>query len=328
MYTFEEIKGCKQIKKNLQNAVTSGRVSHAYIINGGVGMGKKLLANTFAKTLQCEGKGSEPCGYCTSCKAFDTNNHPDVFYVSPQKTKGLGVHDIREQIIKNVEVKQYKYQYKIFIVDKADEMTVAAQNALLKTLEEPPPYAVFLLLAKNIESFLPTILSRCVTLKLRPLPNKTVEEFLLNQGLAQVGASGVFAEYAQGSIGQAIEMACSGDFTDMREDILEKLTLIGKKDLVAVMAMAKELEIYKDKLPFLDMIYLWYRDVLTAKKLGEEKYVIQKDKKDLIFRQASQETYGGLTKKLEAVWQAKGQLAQNASFQLTIEIMLIKLKES
>ncbi len=328
MYTFEEIKGCKQVKENLQSAVESGRISHAYIINGGAGMGKKQLGKTFAKTLQCEKKGIEPCGHCTSCHAFDSNNHPDVFYVTPQKTKALGVDDIREQIIRNVEVKQYKYPYKIFIVDKADEMTVAAQNALLKTLEEPPSYAVFLLLAKNLDGFLPTILSRCVVLKLRALPNKTVEEYLLERGLTQKESAGVIAEYAQGSIGQAIEMSDSGEFANMREDILEKLSSIEKKDMVAVMAMGKELEIYKDKLPFLDMIYLWYRDVLAAKKLGEEKYVIQKDRKDLIFRQAAQETYEGLTKKLEAVWQSKRQLAQNANFQLTMEIMLIKLKES
>src|SRR5699024_725727 len=121
--------------------------------------------------------GTEPCGHCRSCSAFDSGNHPDIVYVRPTK-KTLGVDDVREQILENVSLKQYRYRYKIYIVEQADTMTVQAQNALLKTLEEPPAYAVFLLLAENQTAFLPTILSRTVTLHIRPLPDTMVADYL------------------------------------------------------------------------------------------------------------------------------------------------------
>ncbi|MEI3523193.1 MAG: hypothetical protein V8Q36_03205 [Anaerotignum sp.] len=131
-----------------------GTVSHAYLLTGSSGSGKRLIADTFAKTLQCEAGGTEPCGHCRSCSAFDSGNHPDIVYVRPAK-KTLGVDDVREQILEDVSLKQYRYRYKIYIVEQADTMTVQAQNALLKTLEEPPAYAVFLLLAENQTAFLP-----------------------------------------------------------------------------------------------------------------------------------------------------------------------------
>lgn len=170
MHSFSDIYGNALLLRHLQQAVAGGRVSHAYLLTGSTGSGKRLIADTFAKTLQCEESGTEPCGHCKSCSAFDSGNHPDIVYVRPTK-KTLGVDDVREQILEDVSLKQYRYRYKIYIVEQADTMTVQAQNALLKTLEEPPAYAVFLLLAENQTAFLPTILSRTVTLHIRPLPD-------------------------------------------------------------------------------------------------------------------------------------------------------------
>lgn len=328
MYTFHDIIGNEQLIKSLQSAVSAGKVSHAYIFSGERGMGKKLIANTFAKTLQCLERGAEPCGQCKSCRSFDSHNHPDVIYVSAKKTKSLGVDDIREQIIHQVDLKQFEYAYKIFIIDHADEMTQAAQNALLKTLEEPPYYAVFLLLAENLEQFLPTILSRCVHLKLRPLPNHLIEQYLYEQGFVQKQEAGVFSEYAQGNLGRAIEISTSEEFIQMRQDVLDKLSKIPMMDMVGVMAMAKELEIYKDNLQFLDFIDLWFHDLFAAKACKDKKYIIQKDKEDVIFRMANKESHEGLGRKCRAIWEAKRQLSQNANFQLTLEILLMKLKES
>lgn len=327
MYTFEEITGNNQIIKNLQSAILNNKVSHAYIINGGDGMGKKLIAKSFAKTLQCIKGGASACDNCVACKVFDSDNNPDIHYVVPSKTKSIGVDDIREQVGKNIEVKQYKYKYKIFIIDKADTMTVQAQNALLKTLEEPPEYAVFLLLASNVDYFLPTILSRCVVLKLRPLPLASIMNYLKETGINEEQAS-VFGEYSQGSIGRAIKISSSDEFAKMREDIISWLISISNKDIVSVMSMAKDFEIYKEKQEMTDIIYMWYRDLLAMKRLDNSKYLIQKDKKNELLKQSERESFEGLSKKIEAVWQAKKQLGQNSNFQLTMEVMLIKLKES
>lgn len=329
MYTFEEIVGNEQMIKQIQKAIAKKRISHAYMIHGESGTGKKLLANTIAKTLQCEKQSTTPCNDCTSCRTFDSRNNPDIFYITAQKNKNsISVEDIRQQLIKNMEIKQYRYPFKIFIVDKADTMTIAAQNALLKTLEEPPHYGIIFLLANNIDKFLPTILSRCVVIKLRPISTKIIEQYLLDNHIAQQQNANIFAEYAQGSIGKAIEIATSETFYTMREDIIQKLISIDKKNLEEILSMAKELEVYKQNQQFLDLMHLWYRDLLVYIKCNDVKYIIQKDQQENIIAHSQQQNEWGIIQKIKAIWQAKQQLYANSNFQLTMEVMLIKLKES
>lgn len=326
MHSFSDIYGNALLLRHLQQAVAGGRVSHAYLLTGSPGSGKRLIADTFAKTLQCEAGGTEPCGHCKSCSAFDSGNHPDIVYVCPTK-KTLGVDDVREQILEDVSLKQYRYRYKIYIVEQADTMTVQAQNALLKTLEEPPAYAVFLLLAENQTAFLPTILSRTVTLHIRPLPDTMVADYLEKKKGLSPADSAVYAAYAQGSIGQALDLLEDESFQQMRQEILEKLMALPQAKKGEVFLWAKDLEKYKDDLRFLDMMQLWYRDLLYAKRLRSEKDLIQKDKKAEIFRSAV-ESEGELARKAALIQRARIQLARNANFRLTMEVMLLQLKEN
>ncbi|MBD9220244.1 MAG: DNA polymerase III subunit delta, partial [Clostridiales bacterium] len=141
MNNFSDIIGNEQIIKSIRCVLKNKMISHAYIIAGEEGGGKKILANAFAKTLLCENGGDEPCDNCISCRTFDGGNNPDIIYVHPVKTKGISVDDIREQVTSTVNIKPYNHRYKIYIMPNADTMTQQAQNALLKTLEEPPEYA-------------------------------------------------------------------------------------------------------------------------------------------------------------------------------------------
>ena len=152
MYSFEEIVGHKEIIEGLQQGIKSKKVSHSYIFDGIEGIGKKTLAYAYAKTLQCLKEGISPCNECISCRSFDSGNHPDVFFIKSEK-KNLGVDEIREGILKEMEIKPYKYKYKIFIVENADNMTVQAQNALLKTIEEPPAYGIIILFLPIMNNF-------------------------------------------------------------------------------------------------------------------------------------------------------------------------------
>lgn len=141
-------------------------MSHAYIINGEKGSGKKLLAGIFAQTLQCQEKGTEPCMHCQSCLQAQSMNQPDIIRVTHEKPNTISVEDIRGQLNGDIQIKPYSSPYKIYIVDEAEKLSPQAQNALLKTIEEPPAYAVILLLTANTGMLLPTILSRCVVLDL------------------------------------------------------------------------------------------------------------------------------------------------------------------
>ena len=179
MLVFKDILGHEQIKEHFQNAVSTGRISHAYILSGEAGMGRKSLANAFALSLLCEKGLPDPCMECHACKQVLSGNHPDLIYVTHEKPASIGVDDIRKQINDTIQVRPYSSYYKIYIVDEAEKMTAQAQNALLKTIEEPPSYAVILLLTTNPDAFLPTILSRCVQLKLKPLKDSVVKEYLI-----------------------------------------------------------------------------------------------------------------------------------------------------
>lgn len=164
MAGFHEIIGHDDVVNHLQNAIQMGKVSHAYIFNGEVGAGKKMLASAFAMALQCEKHGTDPCMECDSCKRALSKNHPDIITITHEKPNSIGIEDIRIQLIDDVSIKPYTGPYKIYILNEAEKLTLQAQNALLKTIEEPPAYAVILLLTSNADSLLPTISSRCVTL--------------------------------------------------------------------------------------------------------------------------------------------------------------------
>jgi len=326
LYTFEEIRGNTPLVEQLRRSAASGRSSHAYLFLGGAGAGKRLIANTFAKALQCEGE-KRPCDSCKSCHAFNHGNHPDVIYFQPLKNgKTYTIEDVREQLLETVDLKPFRYEKKIYIIEKADTLNIQSQNALLKTLEEPPAHAVFLLLAERAEAFLPTILSRVVVMKIRPLSAETIADYLMQAGhLAE--ESHILSAYAQGRIGQALELVEDEGFRKMRQDILGKLEALPSMSEGDAYLLAKDFEVYKNDLRFLDIMELWYRDLLTAKSLREEGYLIQRDKKDAIFR-AAKEPAALLAKKAAAVRTARMRLAQNANFRLTMEVMLMDLKET
>ena len=250
-----------------------------------------------------------------------------MIYFQPLKNgKTYTIEDVREQLLETVDLKPFQYEKKIYIIEKADTLNIQSQNALLKTLEEPPAHAVFLLLAERAEAFLPTILSRVVVMKIRPLSAETIADYLMQAGhLAE--ESHILSAYAQGRIGQALELVEDEGFREMRQDILGKLEVLPSMSEGDAYLLAKDLEGYKNDLRFLDIMELWYRDLLTAKRLREEGYLIQRDKKDAIFR-AAKEPAALLAKKAAAVRTARMRLAQNANFRLTMEVMLMDLKET
>lgn len=329
MYTFQEIIGNEYIIKNIQSAIKNNKLCHVYIIDGSKGLGKKLLANTLAKTIQCEKESISACCKCISCQTFDSGNNPDIIYLKPAKTKSIGVDDVRERINNIIQIKPYKYKYKIFIIENSDTMTIAAQNAILKTIEEPPSYAIFLLLSTNSNNFLSTILSRCALIKLKPLKESIIKNYVSTNLDIPENQVGVYTAFAQGSIGQAKELATSDIFIQIREEIIQLFTELKNKDIIQIFETAKGWELYKEDINnILSICLLWYRDILTAKNLENEKYIIQKDKLELIKKQAEQLDYNNIFKSIDIIEDTKFKLKQNANFQLTIEIMLLKLYKS
>ena len=217
MGSFKDVVGHKDIINYIRNAVLNDKVSHAYILNGERGSGKKLLANLFAMTLLCEQGGPDPCNQCHSCKQAESGNHPDIIRVTHEKPNSISVDDIRTQVNNTVDIKPYQGPYKVYIIPQADLMTPQAQNALLKTIEEPPEYAVFLLLTENAETLLATINSRCVMLKLRNIKDTLIKKYLMENLQIPDYKADVCTAFAQGNMGRAIMLANSEHFNEIRE---------------------------------------------------------------------------------------------------------------
>lgn len=299
---FDKIVGHEQIKEHFRNAVQTGKVSHAYILSGEAGMGRKSLASAFALSLLCEKGMAEPCMQCHACRQALSGNHPDLIYVTHEKPASIGVDDIREQINDTIMVRPYSSYYKIYIVDEAEKMTVQAQNALLKTIEEPPSYGVILLLTTNPEGFLPTILSRCVQLKLKPLKDEVVKEYLIQSLGVEESQAEIYAAFARGNLGKAIHLADSEEFKQMYHEILHLLKHLKDTDISELLDYIRKLKDEKmDIYGCLDFMQMWYRDVLMYKTTKDINLLIFKDEFSSIKSMSTLSGYDGLERILVAI---------------------------
>ena len=241
MSGFKDVVGHKNIIKYIQNAVTADAVSHAYILNGERGSGKKLLANLFAMSLQCENRDEDgdACGKCRSCRQAAGGNQLDIIRIMHEKPNTIGVGDIRTQVNDDIMIRPYSSKYKIYIIADADMMSVEAQNALLKTIEEPPEYAVIMLLTENAETLLPTIRSRCVMMKLRNIKDQLVKKYLMEQLEVPDYKADVCVAFAQGNMGKAIMLANSEYFNEIKEEVVHLLRNIDEMTVQDLMEEVK-----------------------------------------------------------------------------------------
>ena len=324
---FEEILGNEMVKDHFKKAIANHKISHAYILTGEAGMGRKSIANAFAMTLLCEKGGSEPCMSCHSCKQVMSGNHPDLIYVTHEKPGSIGVDDVREQINDTIMIRPYSSYYKIYIVDEAEKMTVQAQNALLKTIEEPPAYAVIILITTNQEAFLPTILSRCVQMKLKPLKDFTIRNYLTqNLHIAEKDAD-ICAAFARGNLGKAIHLALSDEFRELFQKVMVLVKNVGTMDISMLLDCIREMKEQNfDIGEVLDLMQLWYRDVLMFKVTKDMNLLIFKDEYKMINETGEKVDYAGLEAILAAIDTARTRLNANVNMELAMELLLLTMK--
>ena len=324
---FEEILGNEMVKDHFKKAIANHKISHAYILTGEAGMGRKSIANAFAMTLLCEKGGSEPCMTCHSCKQVMSGNHPDLIYVKHEKPGSIGVDDVREQINDTIMIRPYSSYYKIYIVDEAEKMTVQAQNALLKTIEEPPSYAVIILITTNQEAFLPTILSRCVQMKLKPLKDFTIKSYLTQNLHIPEKDADICAAFARGNLGKAIHLASSDEFKELFQKVMVLVKNVGTMDISMLLDCIREMKEQNfDIGEVLDLMQLWYRDVLMFKVTKDMNLLIFKDEYKMINETGEKVDYAGLEAILAAIDTARTRLNANVNMELAMELLLLTMK--
>lgn len=324
-----DVLGHEQTILHMKHAIEMDKVSHAYIISGEKGSGKKLLADLFAQTLQCERKGTEPCMECQSCKQALSLNQPDIIRVMHEKPNTISVEDIRTQINGDIMIRPYSSPYKIYIVDEAEKLSVQAQNALLKTIEEPPVYAVLLLLTTNAGMLLQTIRSRCVILELKPVSSPMVKNYLMEQLEVPEYHADICTAFAQGNVGKAKRLALSDSFSEMLEHALHLVKYIHDMEVVDMISDLKRINTYKMEInDYLDLLTVWYRDVLMFKATRDADSLIFSHELISIREKAQKSSYEGLECIIKSLEKAKIRLNANVNFDMALELLLLTMKEN
>jgi len=240
-------KGDKQIIKQLISSVRAKKNVHAYLFAGEKGLFKRESAYYFAEALLCENTEQAPCGACAGCIQAQSGNNPDIIRRSLSdmtSKKSIGVDEIR-LIIEDVYTKPFKSEKKVYIIEDGDDLTSAAQNALLKVIEEPPPYAVFIICATDLNKILITVQSRCRIMHFTANSASNIRLYV-NEHYPQFADKSDFIEsFCAGAPGKADEI-CSGDFFELRADVFNQLcTLLASGNEMKMLGAIKELEKYK-----------------------------------------------------------------------------------
>ena len=219
---FEGLLGNARLKENLRHSVDSGRLSHFYLISGPRGSGKRTLARLLAAAAVCR-DGNKPCFACSACRKAMTSNHPDIITVTDPEHKAVAVKIVREYR-EDVHIKPNEADKKVYIFPQ--ELGTEGQNALLKILEEPPSYGVFILLAENPQQILTTVRSRCTLLQMESLPKGLLLSQLSKQfpGADQEQLLAA-AERSGGYLGQAAELLKEGEVVSGRTKAFAKAFL-------------------------------------------------------------------------------------------------------
>ena len=244
---FETLLGNDRLKENLTVSLSKGRVSHFYLISGPAGSGKRTLARLLAAAILCQGR-DKPCGVCGPCRKALKNEHPDFITIDDPEKKTVPVDLIRKARA-DIYIQPNESDYKIYLFPRAQDMGLPGQNALLKVLEEPPKYGVFILLTDNPEKLLPTVRSRCTELALTSVPQKQMRQHLTLK-YPKASAEDIAAAIMRsgGWLGQAQELLDDGEIPPQTADFVRSFAARDIMGLVNVLVPMEK----------------WKRDALIA----------------------------------------------------------------
>ncbi|MCS7286991.1 MAG: DNA polymerase III subunit delta' [Anaerolineae bacterium] len=308
----------------LENAIRRGDVSHSYLFTGPRGVGKRTLALEFAKALCCR-VSLPPCGHCRDCRDVAQGRHPDVKVLEPDNSS-IKIEQIRE-LQREAFLAPHRSPYRIFIIADTEKATPEAANSLLKTLEEPPPHSIFILTALSADLLLPTIVSRCQVLNLRPLPDDLIREFLEKKWGIESSRASLLARISEGCVGKAVEfLKEERTFRERTEDLEAFLRLI-KSDTITRLEWAEAISKEREEERVQEMVKRWIlalRDMLLLLE-GMQDMVVNVDFKDelrAVATKLGKEKIRSGLKDLRFILEA---LSRNANLRIVLDVLVLKL---
>ncbi|MBF0099696.1 MAG: hypothetical protein HQK77_02200 [Desulfobacterales bacterium] len=330
-----------QIIQRLYTLIYKKTIPHAFLFGGIRGIGKYNVAKTFAMAINCFAPKPDdcgdisidlnkyietyPCGQCSSCLTSISGNHPDIISIHPEGTS-IKIEQIRG-VTETISRRPYSAKMRVVVINDCETMNVHASNALLKILEEPPDHTIFILITTQVNTLLPTVLSRCLHMAFMPIPYKQIAEKILtllpNKATASDDAL-ILSELANGSLEKGIELSNCQGMLDKRKRLIHDVLNLHRKPIGFILAFATTL---CEEKQFLEdafhIIRSCFRDMIIYK--FAKNHIINKDLKDVIEHSGSIYTIQSLFAKLNAIHQAEKQLKSNANIKLTLESLCINL---
>jgi DNA polymerase-3 subunit delta' len=266
---FAEIIGQEKSLALLRGALASNRLHHAYLFTGPEGVGKRTTALALAMALHCVERRGDACGRCIDCARIRNRNHPDIREIEPLPgKKEITIQQIRG-MEKDLQFRSFSGGRKVAILDPAALLNQPSQNALLKTLEEPPKDSLLILIAPNAGVLLPTLRSRCLRVSFGPIPPRALANFLSSRTGLSIEKAQLLAAVSMGSPGVALAIHDSGS-REARREWGRRLASLGRGDYRGAMEFAEALASDREEsLEFLRWVQSWYRDLLVY-RLGQE----------------------------------------------------------
>ncbi|MGE5654867.1 MAG: DNA polymerase III subunit delta' [Bacillota bacterium] len=309
----------------LTQAMAQRRLAHGYLFVGPEGVGKRLTALRLAQAINCEQGEGQACGVCPSCHKHAQGLHLDLHLVTPHGQR-ISVEQVKELSTEMVR-RPHEGRYRVAIIDPADRLSPEATNALLKTLEEPAPASVFILISDNLEGILPTIRSRCQLIRFGPLPTPSLIKILGDRGVGGSQAT-VIARLARGSAQEALRMATSADWQEERAARLRTFAEVEDWDLVHRLKWAEEQDKIQSKEQLTDLLKLWqswYRDRMVA-GLGGTREQLQNPDIEGELRRLPYRSRQAIEIDIKRLGEAVMALERNAVPRLVLENVLLGLR--
>ena len=306
---FENIIGQEFAKKYLTNSMRKNKINHAYMFEGIEGIGKKKFTGELSKIL---------------LNSENVDSSPDYINIYPDGSS-IKIAQIRK-LQTDIIIKPHK-DYKIYIINDAEKMTIEAQNALLKTLEEPPGYAIMILITSNKEALLDTIKSRCEIIKFLPISLLDLKKYLIKNGVDEQRAQ-LLATFSRGSIEKALELSESAEFAIMREDIQSYIQTILDKNIIEILEIPNNMDKYKKEvISILDMMVNYFRDMMLLKEKVDKSMIINSDKIIFIQNMSKKITYSQVSKIIDIIEETKKKIKSNCNFNISIQVMALNIYE-
>lgn len=324
----------------LRRSLESGRLSHAYLLVGQPHVGKMTLAINLAQALNCESESEErPCGQCKPCLSIAAGNHPDVQVITRLSSVESGEAGVKKEIaiaqVREMEriaaLQPFQGKHRVFIIDGAEYLNEESSNCLLKTLEEPPPNVLFILLAVNENRLLPTIVSRCQRIELQPIPVTLIEQALVERWRIPLDRARILSRLCCGSIGWAISAAQDeklveersqrlGEFISMAEESLEQRFSFATK-------LAARFSKNRDEVREALKLWLeWWRDVILVRE-GCFQLITNIDQEETLRQHAGRYSLAEVRSFIQAIRAASEQLEQNVNPRLALEVLMLSIPD-